>query len=425
MWLAFDDHGFFHLTPNSLRLTTYDSRVTVATAVLDLDFAQLPLEVKGLDRYSQAYILIRLRGHPVGRAWLPVTGGSVGGGNLRGALIEAAGWPLWERWLHDYLGWDERKDLKSFPEIATVAVCTRDRPAELRRCLEAIHPWAKEGHEILVVDNCPRTELTRRLVKGYDQVRYIREDNPGLNFARNRALREARHKIVAFTDDDAIPEAAWLANLLRNFNNPRTLCVTGLTMPLELETQAQEWFERYSPFGRGFMRIVYDGANQRPAVAGRIGAGANMALRRNVLDCIGPFDECLDGGTPTMSGGDTEIFSRILARGYCIVYDPAALSWHCHRRTWEELVRTLYGYGVGTYAFWTRSLLIEGEWSVLKVAWNWFFHYQLRAVARSLLKRPGSIPLHLLLAELRGCAWGPLAYLLSRRFRSRIRAYDQ
>ena len=70
--------------------------------------------------------------------------------------------------------------------------------------------------------------------------------------ARNRALQEATMPVVAFSDDDAVPEPEWLGHLLEPFADPLVLCTSGLTLALELETPAQEWFERYSPFGRGF-----------------------------------------------------------------------------------------------------------------------------------------------------------------------------
>ena len=387
----------------------------MATAIIDLDFERLPEEITGLERYHHALILIRLSEQPVGKAFISITDGKIAGNTLHEVLIEAAGWPLVERWLDDYLGWDEIWESNSMPERATVAVCTRDRPDDLERCLESLRLLADIGHEILVIDNCPTSEATRTVVEGFECFRYIREDKVGLNSARNRALREAQHDIVAFTDDDAVPDPAWLGALLRNFNEPLVMCVTGLTMPSELETEAQEWFERYNPFSRGFRRTVYDNSYYHPIGAGRIGAGANMALRRSVLEYVGFFDEALDAGTPTHSGGDTEMFSRILSRGYRIVYEPAALNWHRHRRSWEELRRTIYGYGVGVYAFWTRSLLVEGELGVLRAAPVWFLRYQLRALLRSLFRRPNSLPLDLLLAELRGCLRGPFAYLTSRK----------
>jgi hypothetical protein len=205
-----------------------------------------------------------------------------------------------------------------------------------------------------------------------------------------------------------------LRSLLRNFNDPMVLCVTGLTMPLELETEAQEWFERYTPFSKGFKRVVFESVKQNPLATGRVGAGANMALRKSVLQQVGIFDENLDAGTPTCSGGDHEFFARILMQGYRIVYDPTALSWHRHRRTWEELRRALYGYGVGVYAFWTRMLLVEKEWTMVKIAIEWLAHDQLPHLYNSLLRKPDSVPLDLIVAELTGCLNGPQAYLKSR-----------
>jgi len=387
----------------------------MATAVVDLDLARLPPAIAGLEPYGHALILIRLRGRPVGQTLLPVVGGRIGGVDPRHGLASAAGWPLWEHWLHGYLNWEEGRIPEIAPEKATVVVCTRDRPKDLMRCLDALMRMPDDGQELLVVDNCPLTDATKCLVEKYARIRYVREDRPGLDVARNRALREARHPVVAFTDDDAMPDPGWLRGLLGNFTDPQVLCVTGLTMPAELETEAQEWFERYSSFARGFKRTVFHGSTSNPFMVGNVGAGVNMALRRSVLEQVGPFDEALDAGTPTHSGGDNEMFSRILATGYNIVYDPSALTWHRHRRTREELRHTVYGYGVGVYAAWTRSLLLEGEFGVAKAAISWLRHDQIPKLARSLLRRSESTQLDLVLAELLGCARGPAAYLSSRR----------
>ncbi|MGH7230432.1 MAG: glycosyltransferase family 2 protein [Nitrospiraceae bacterium] len=386
----------------------------MATAVLDIDIARLPPDVRGLDCYSRALILIRLHGRPVGQTTVPVINGRVGGPELREALIEAAGWRLWEQWLHNRLEWDERPASPTLPS-ATVAVCTRDRPEDLRRCLDALLRLPDDGQELLVIDNCPATEDTRRLVERYSSVRYVRENTPGASAARNRAIREACHEIIAFSDDDAAPDSGWLRAILRNFHDPLVLCVTGLTMPLELETEAQEWFERHSPFGRGFKRFMLDGGDSNPLYVARAGTSANMALRRAVREYVGFFDEALGPGTRSRTGEDFDMFLRILTSGYRIVYDPAALSWHRHRRTWKELRTTLHGYGVGVYAFLTRSLLVEREIAAPLICWGWFRYVQFPALARSLLRRPERKPLDLLFAELAGCLVGPWAYFASRR----------
>ena len=233
----------------------------MATAILDMELYTLPPEITVEDRYSKALILIRMQGKPIGQALLPVVGGRIVGDELLETLRNAAGDNLWKNWLYDALEWDERGPVQAMP-IATVVVCTRDRPEDLQRCLEGFMRLPDDGQEYLVIDNCPSSDGTQELVKNYPKVRYVREDVPGSSAARNRGLREAKHEFVAFTDDDAAPDPNWLRSLLQNFSDPRVMCVTGLIMPLELETEAQEWFERYSPHGRGFERRIFDGALQ-------------------------------------------------------------------------------------------------------------------------------------------------------------------
>ncbi len=386
----------------------------MATAILDLEISQLPPEITVDEPYSKALVLIRLHGNPIGQATLSVVGGRIGGSQLRETLMNAVGENLWKNWLYDALEWDERGPVQPVP-IATAVVCTRDRPEDLQRCLEAFMRLPDDGQEYLVIDNCPASDVTQELVKNYPKVRYVREDVPGSSAARNRALREAKHEFVAFTDDDAAPDPNWLRSLLQNFSDPRVMCVTGLVMPLELETEAQEWFERYSPHGRGFGRVVFDGANRNPLIVAPVGVSASMALRKSAIDFIGVFDEDLGAGRPTVGGEDCELFARILRSGYRIVYEPRALSWHRHRRTWEELRKTLRGYGIGVYAFWTRMFVVDREFSVPLLAWGWFWYKQLPELVASVRKQPDSIPSDLLLAQLRGCLSGPMAYFASRK----------
>ena len=140
-----------------------------------------------------------------------------------------------------------------------------------------------------------------------------------------------------------------------------------------------------------------------------------MALRRSVLAEVGAFDEALDAGTQTKSGGDTDMLSQIVTRGYCIVYDPAALNWHRHRRTWEELLAQAYGYGVGSYGVLAALWLREHDIAVFPFALDWLVLEQLPRLVHSLLRRPGSVSPSLPLAELRGCRAGAGAYLAERR----------
>src|SRR5262249_52755157 len=200
------------------------------------------------------------------------------------------------------------------------------------------------GVDVLVVDNAPSGDGTRDLVAGRSSVRYVREPRPGLNFARNRAVREATGELLIFVDDDVVPDRGWLAGLAAAAaENPDAAAYTGQVLPLELETEAQVIFERRGGFRRGFDRIRYGpvmmGDRLYPGGAGNFGAGANMAFRLSVLRCLGGFDEALDTGAAVPGGGDLDIFYRIIRAGYAIVYEPGFLVFHEHRRDMAGLSR--------------------------------------------------------------------------------------
>ena len=90
------------------------------------------------------------------------------------------------------------------------AICTRDRTDQLRRALRSLMGQTRKPEEILVVDNAPGGPATRNLVRDeFPGVRYVMEPVPGLDFARNRALRETSREIVAFMDDDVVAGPGW------------------------------------------------------------------------------------------------------------------------------------------------------------------------------------------------------------------------
>ena len=81
--------------------------------------------------------------------------------------------------------------------------------------------------------------------------------------------------------------------------------MTGLILPLTLESQSQLLLEQFATFGKGFHRKVYrlpDAASQDPLfpyTAGSIGSGANTAVLREAARELGGFDISLGPGTPS------------------------------------------------------------------------------------------------------------------------------
>lgn len=386
----------------------------MATAIRQVELTAPWPAFEGLDNYARCMLVLRWHGNIVGRSFVPVTHGGLTSDEVQRHAREALGPDALHAWTEAALGFDERDPEGTPRPTVTVAICTRERPEDLARTLAGVMALKHRPAEVLVVDNAPATTRTREVVAAVPGVRYIVEPARGLNHARNRAMREATADVVAFTDDDAMPEPEWLDGLLANFGDPRVLCVTGLTLPSELETPAQELFEEHCPFARGFRRRLFNGRIDNPLAVSRVGAGANMAIRRSAIERVGSFDGRLDAGTSTRSGGDHEMFTRILLAGYRIVYEPRAVSWHRHRRTHEELVDVVRGYGTGVYAMWAGLLIERREFGVLRLAWQWFRYDHL-----PILRRPSRFLADgrdaLRRAELRGCVSGPRAWFASRR----------
>ncbi len=236
----------------------------------------------------------------------------------------------------------------------TVVVCTRDRTESLSRCLSALRALDYPEYQILVVDNAPSSDATRALVASLPGVDYLCEPRPGLDWARNRGLAEARHEIVAFTDDDTMADRHWLTGIAGAFADPEVGLVTGLVLPMKLDTPARIYFEDvYGGMGKGFDPFLR--RNDRRSAdllwASEYGVGANMAFRRKVLAQTGGFDPGLDVGTATRGGGDIEMFHRAVARGATLAYQPAAFVWHEHRADVPGLHRQLADNGSGFGAY--------------------------------------------------------------------------
>jgi glycosyltransferase involved in cell wall biosynthesis len=243
---------------------------------------------------------------------------------------------------------------------ASVVICTRDRPEELKRCLASLPLQTYPPREVIVVDNASRDQRTREVALAAGAV-YVREDRPGLDFARNTGARHATASVVAYTDDDVLLHPKWLERLVAGFDTPEIAAVTGLVLPAELATEAQLHFEAYWGFGKGYVRRDFDAklfAEYRDTVfpAWEVGAGASMAFRREIFDLVGFFDERLDVGQAGCSG-DSEFWYRLVARGFCCRYEPRCVAFHFHRRTMDGLSSQIFHYMRGHAA----ALLVQHE----------------------------------------------------------------
>ena len=385
---------------------------------------------------GEAWVLVRLHREPLGILKLGPGGRSAE--QLARLIMDCFDWRIRRHLAGDGLAASTLGDLSRItptcprrPDVplpsVTVAVCTRDGADRLPQCLDALLgiDYRLGNLDLLVVDNAPRDASTRSLIeRQYPSIRYVVEPMPGLDRARNRAITSSSAEIVAFTDDDVSVDAGWVDAIGRIFAaEPDLDAVTGLVVPDEMDVEAQRLFEEYGGFGRGFDRryervdtVSLERAARRHGGAGRFGTGANMAFRRRVFDRIGLFDPALDVGTPTNGGGDLEMFFRVLKEGGTLVYEPAAVVRHRHRRTHEALRTQLANNGIGFYAYLVRSAMHYPDERVafLRLGAWWLWWWNLRRFAQTFVSS-SAYPRDLVLAELRGSFIGLTRYQQSRQ----------
>lgn len=244
----------------------------------------------------------------------------------------------------------------------SVVIATRNRPEQLARCLRSLQNLSQPAHELIVIDNAPCSDATRQLVAEIPGVKYVLEPRPGLSVARNTGIRHCTGDIIAFTDDDVIVHPDWVARIAQSFREPKVIAVTGLVLPAELETEAQLIFQKGDTgFGWGYRSLTFDAeffkdTKHLGVPVWRMGAGANMAFRREAFELLGDFDERLGAGASGCSE-DSELWYRVLAEGWICYYDPTPVVYHYHRGELDSLKHQMYQYMRGHIA----ALLIQFE----------------------------------------------------------------
>ncbi|MBW3661039.1 MAG: glycosyltransferase [Gemmatimonadetes bacterium] len=253
----------------------------------------------------------------------------------------------------------------------------------------------RNAYELLFVDN-GSTDGGEALVAARPGVRLLREEKRGAYAARNRGVAEASGEILAFTDPDCEAEREWLERIAAAIGEPGVGIVIGhrlaaaedglLDLVMAYESQKAAYVIR-----RGDDEVLFGHTN-------------NMAVRRGVMEAVGPFLE-ID------RGGDTVLVHRAVA-----TYGRGILRYHPEIRVRHlEMTGLARYYGKsGTYGRSNERLRELVPFRPLTTRERW-------GVFRSTLRERGWSPLRgaTLLAVL---AVGMLGYEGSRLL-ARIRGW--
>lgn len=221
----------------------------------------------------------------------------------------------------------------------SVLVCTYNGAATLRETCGAISQLEYPDVEVIVVDD-GSTDESGAIAREYGFT-VISTENRGLSNARNTALAAASGEIVAYVDDDAVPDPHWLTYLADAFARTDFVAVGGPNLPVPADGAVADAVA-VSPGNPIHVLLEDREAEHIP--------GCNCAFRTEALREIGGFDPRF-----RTAGDDVDVCWRLQDRGWRIGYSPAAMVWHHRRATVRDYLRQQRGYG-------QAEAMLERKW---------------------------------------------------------------
>jgi glucosyl-dolichyl phosphate glucuronosyltransferase len=212
--------------------------------------------------------------------------------------------------------------------LLSVIVCTHERPEDLERCMEGLAALA-DPVEVIVVDSASRLPcraLVERFSGRIPRLRYVYLEEPGLSLARNAGVAAGECELVAFIDDDAVPAPDWAEKVHAAFADPCVGCVGG-TCRAAFLSRRPRWLSARLLQLAGITR--FGDRAREPRSSAEWPFGANMTFRRATLAGCGPFSTALGRrGGSLLSGEDSDMVARVLAAGWRVWLEPAAVVDH-------------------------------------------------------------------------------------------------
>lgn len=272
----------------------------------------------------------------------------------------------------------------------SIIICTRDRPNEVKDCLNSIIPQI-EGfpkNEIILVNNSTNAKCLRdRSLAEHPQVREVWEPRLGLSHARNRGIKEAQNEWLCYLDDDT--------RILKDFFLRINWVVANFNFDCFGGTY-QAWYKygkpKWLPEGFGTKEYI---ANTITMLTEPQLSGGIFLIKKTVIEQLNGFDSQLGMSAQIRYGEETELQMRLLQKSYSVGFDPLLivdhavlphklkLLWHLKSRYAHgrdgQAIRKDKSFGVALYnCFRTFATmwLIHLPKNLGKVLWQEEFYVQ-------------------------------------------------
>lgn len=204
----------------------------------------------------------------------------------------------------------------------SVCVCTYKRADLLARLLTKLQSQVTDGNftfSVVVADN-DAEQSAKNVVDGFSsssdlQISYCVEPVQNIAMVRNKALEDADGDMIAFIDDDEVPDGRWLCNLYGTLKNFKADGVLGPVKPY-FDHEPPAWVRK----GRFFERPDYATGYKLSWNECRTG---NVLFSKRILGLVDvPFRP--EFGT---AGEDMDFFRRMIEKGCVFVWCSEAAAY--------------------------------------------------------------------------------------------------
>lgn len=196
--------------------------------------------------------------------------------------------------------------------------------AGLQRCLDALaqQSYPEEYFEVLVIQN-DQTSVPLDLRATPNTV-VLQEEKIGSYAARNRGIRAAKGRMLAFTDSDCVPDRTWLEKGVAMLQEAKGATAVGGKIRMFIPPGNAR-----SP--SALYELCFSFRQQRNVEYRGFSVTANLFVSKSLLQTVGMFR------TDVLSGGDVEWCARARQKNVRLKYCPEAIVYHPVRKDWRAL----------------------------------------------------------------------------------------
>ncbi|HEX6983250.1 MAG TPA: glycosyltransferase [Balneolaceae bacterium] len=258
------------------------------------------------------------------------------------------------------------------PDV-TFIICTYNRAAylddTLRSLLQDVSP--NLNFELLIIDNNSQ-DNTQAIIQKYQSqnkddevIRYFKEPQQGLSYARNRGIKEALATRVVFLDDDIHAGKSLIPAWVSFFSEKPDAVAAGGKIHVQFDDPRPKWMSHFLLPLLGYHDL---GNSLKKYPKNKYPFGGNMGFKKSIFEDIGLFDiELGRKGKILNAGEEKELFQRIRSESRDIYYLPDAFLFHrvnADRLTIDYIRQQALGLG--------QSMRLQlGNASVKQKLFNW------------------------------------------------------